>query len=1171
MAEGQRERLRNKIMFIKKLELQGFKSFPERTKILLHPGITAIIGPNGTGKSNIVDSILWVLGGQKFKSLRGEKIEDIIFNGNTKKAPLGMADVSLFLGNEEEELTINHRAFRSGESEYRLNGKSVRLKDIQDTLWKKAIAEKEYFVIEQGAFGLFLTSKPAEKRLLLEEAAGTAFYKDKKKQAETKLQDSEENLVRLEDIIAEVAKTKNSLQRQAQAAARYRKLRERVRELTSLHYARKIEQLEKTQAKVTQLYNQYLDQEREIASRAKQEEKRVTLKRKELWDLEKDLKEGQEKLFALKSQVTRAEGEIEKETRRIEFFEEKRKKAKANIEEFTHDLELLEKELAGAEKDLAELEEASREKQEELGKARQGNISTQERLAGWGKSLQMLKDEYLGKLSRTVEMKNEGLKIEKELELVLRQEGKLRERLEKSQMLLKEKEKKLAQDKEHLAQAQTLKEQSEKRLVELQGALAEVSTLIEKEEKRINELKEKKDKDSFHLQALKKLETKERKEDYSQMPGTLGLLADLIETSPEDTLLIDIFWKEEVKSPLILAQDFLKNFASDKIKGNFLLLSPQRKEQFPAAISSEPSVVGLLKSRLKPNPKIKDYLPHLEEAVIVQDIKSAVELWLRFPALNYISLKGDLLLHSGLLRLSHGEEGFFALSQEIKKLEEKIAFQDSEILPFIQQLEEKNGQKKNLEEKLEKEAELLATHERDVQGKEKEIMLSQAEKEKTANDISLLSQELSVLVSDKQALSLKMEDFSGKIRALEEEEFALKEKVAEEEKESLFCQEKNSAEGKYLLELKGDLDLLQEKIKNRRHQIQSDSQRKETVKTKIHSLEEEITNFEKEEAGLKQYIVELNQKIKKLEEDKGQEKIHLAQKEERLQKSQRDLEELEKDLKTLVEDQEKIKEERVKWEISKAETERDLLNLEEICWQELKKSLKEVKEEIPIEKREDPGIEEKLRLAKEAFQKFKEVNLMAEEEYLNQKKRFDFLLQQKKDLRESIDTTQEALRKIDEESKNQFLKALSDVNKNFQEVFSLLFNGGTSEVRLLDAANPLESGVEIIAQPPGKRVQNMMLLSGGEKSLTGLAFFFALFRSKPTPFCILDEVDAALDDVNLARFLEMMKKIKNETQFIIITHNYKTMEVADYIYGTTMAEPNITQLYSMKIEKKETA
>jgi chromosome segregation protein len=223
----------------------------------------------------------------------------------------------------------------------------------------------------------------------------------------------------------------------------------------------------------------------------------------------------------------------------------------------------------------------------------------------------------------------------------------------------------------------------------------------------------------------------------------------------------------------------------------------------------------------------------------------------------------------------------------------------------------------------------------------------------------------------------------------------------------------------------------------------------------------------------------------------------------------------------------------------------------------------------PVLELSDQEVEQELEEFRDAIQRFKAVNLMAEEEFLEQKKRFDFLIQQRQDLRESIDSTEAAIHKIDDESKTQFLKALEEVNANFRDVFGLLFKGGNAEVKLLEPDNPLESGVEIVAQPPGKRLQNLALLSGGEKSLTSMAFMFALFRYRPSPFCFLDEVDAALDDVNLARFLDLMKAIKHQTQFIIITHNYKTMEVADYIYGTTMEEPNITKLYSVKLEKKE--
>ena len=311
---------------------------------------------------------------------------------------------------------------------------------------------------------------------------------------------------------------------------------------------------------------------------------------------------------------------------------------------------------------------------------------------------------------------------------------------------------------------------------------------------------------------------------------------------------------------------------------------------------------------------------------------------------------------------------------------------------------------------------------------------------------------------------------------------------------------------------------------------------------------------------------EMNQRESLLE--RARQEGENATAEERLARIRKEAAAAEEALAGLRDEYERKKDERMKWEVRKAEIDRDLVNLEEACWQELKKSLAEVKTDPADVEPPEGDIEAALEEAQEKIQRIGAVNLMAEEEYLAQKERHDFLVQQRTDLRDSIAQTKEAIRQIDEESRSRFLTALADVNRYFQELFVALFKGGAAEVKLLDENDPLESGIEVVAQPPGKKVQNMGLLSGGEKSLTSLAFLFALFRYKPTPFCILDEVDAALDETNLLRFLDLMKAIKSDTQFIIITHNYRTMEVADYIYGTTMEEPNVTKVFSMKLEKR---
>ncbi len=459
--------------------------------------------------------------------------------------------------------------------------------------------------------------------------------------------------------------------------------------------------------------------------------------------------------------------------------------------------------------------------------------------------------------------------------------------------------------------------------------------------------------------------------------------------------------------------------------------------------------------------------------------------------------------------------------------------------------------------------------ERKIEEIEKENKYDQTEKERIAAHISLLKNELDVFTKDREALTKKMETISDRAKTLREEEYSLKKKIEDEEKEYADHQEEDEKTRKNFFELKAGVDLLQEKIKNLNHRLQTQKQRKETLIAKLNSLQEEIKNCDEEKLNLKENIKYLSQKARNLEDERKKQERELARSESDLLEMKKNQAEMEKKIEELREEYEGKKEERMKREISKAEIDRDLVNLEESCWQDLKKTLQEVRKETPDEKIPDTEIEKKLEEAEEKLQKIKSVNLMAEEEYSIQKKRYDFLIQQQKDLRESIDTTREAIRKIDKESKNQFMKALRAVNRNFNKVFSLLFDGGTAELKLADPSHPLESGVDIAAQPPGKKVQSLSLLSGGEKCLTSLAFFFALFRYKPTPFCILDEVDAALDDVNLAKFLKLMKKIKDQTQFILVTHNVKTMEVADYIYGTTMAEPNITSLYSIKLESKD--
>lgn len=1154
-------------MIIKKLEIQGFKSFPERTKIVFHPGITAIVGPNGTGKSNIVDAILWVLGGQRQKGLRGEKTEDIIFNGNAKKPPLGMADVTLFLEHQQEEETvINHRVFRSGESEYRLNGRPARLKDIQDTLWKRAVAEKEYFVIEQGAIGSLLSAKPSEKRLLLEEAAGTAYYKDKKKEAQSKLASSEQNLIRLEDIIAEVGRAKNSLQRQAQAAVRYRKLRERIRELTALNFRRRLGQLERRRAEAAGQLESSLSAERELAFRLKTEEKELADRRREIWDIEKSLKDGQEALFALEAQIARAQSDREREIKRIEFLTDRERRAAAAAAEVGRETERLAAELLECEKEREELGRSLSLKKEEIADSEAAYRSALDGSAGRESAINALKGEQFGKLAALTELRNEVLKAGKEFELETRREAKLRAQLEDERGRLAASEEVLASLRNSLAETERLRTAAEGRLADIGRSLEKEREAISRFEASLAEAQRARDEDGFHLQAILKLFESRDAPPSPAVNGALGRLSDLIDVDPESAPLVDALWREEADSAVIPALEFLAKAEDKGLAGRFLLIGPADGAEDAPAID-DPRVLGRLKSRLRPDPRIRDSVGRLRDALIVTDIAAAVELWVRRPGLNFITPGGDLLLSSGLLKLGQRGDGAFLLSRESQALEERLREHDSRIGPLAADLGAVRQRTESLEAARREESAAIEELRLRIHEQEREMAGVQAERDRAASALELLEKELSIWTQDSAALRLKMESLSAKIAELEAEELALRDRIAVEERESRSHREKHIQDEKLFIGLRAEASLLEERFTNAARRAAGLAERKGELERKASALEEECRTAREQEAEARRAADGVEIRAGELEVEKKRRHAELALMETKLQQKRSEAVESDRALAGLREELETKKEDRVRWEISRAEIDRDLVNLEEACWQELKKTLHEVKSEPVSVELSDSEIEEELGRTEEDLQKYKSVNLMAEEEYASHKERYDFLIQEKSDLRESIDATEEAIRKIDEESQAQFLNALNEVNRHFQEVFTLLFKGGTAEVRLVDPASPMESGVEISAQPPGKKVQHIMLLSGGEKSLTSIAFMFALFRYKPTPFCIMDEVDAALDDVNLARFLEMMKNIKTETQFIFITHNYKSMEVADYIYGTTMAEPNFTTLYSVKLEK----
>jgi len=810
-------------MNIKKLELQGFKSFSDRTKLNFHEGITAIIGPNGTGKSNIVDALLWVLGGKRIKALRGERSGDVIFNGNAKVAPMGMADVTLVLADEDEELSFSHRVFRSKESEYRLNGKQVRLKDIQDTLYKKAIGDSQYFVIEQGSIGLFLSSKPIEKRALLEEAAGTAFYKDKKRQAELKLENTEQNLLRLEDIIAEVSKAKNSLKRQANSAIRYRELREKIRELTLLYYRGKINIAEKTQHDSITAYQNTSNLEQETQRKLKDIEKSLANKRKELWELERSNKKDQENVYLLKNQQSQLETERERETKRIELIEEKKNRDKEIQEELKQEDLFIEKEKEDIKKSIQILSRSLEQKIESMKSFDKTSGTLQEKIEIHQKHIEKLRAESLENLAQLTETRNSKAKLEKELELFLRQEEKLNSNLESEQTQLKHAQKALTSIDKEIEQENKNLEEKQRNLADNKRAAEKLADSLEKLKSQHSNFETQKDKALHHSHALEQLLKKEQNTDSAaEIPSSLGLLADWIESDPQYTTAVDIFWREEAKAHVIeCASDFLKALEGKNPEGNFLIINKEHKEKFHSEVFQDQRILGRLKSKIKSDPKIKDHLSPLKDAAIVKDIKDAVELWLHHPKTNYITANGDVLYSSGLLNMGEKKEGILALKQEIKNLANTIESVEEKIIPLVFKTEEKQQDKQELELQNEKSKETLLQLEKQIAAKEKEKSYILLDKEKTETNLILIKKEIGLLSQDRDSTNEKFSVISTKVDDFESKDKTLIQKIEEEEQAINQLQEKAANEKNDFFELKSQTDILKERISIHKDRIRS--------------------------------------------------------------------------------------------------------------------------------------------------------------------------------------------------------------------------------------------------------------------------------------------------------------------------------------------------------------
>jgi chromosome segregation protein len=1195
---------------IQKLELVGFKSFCDRTQIIFNEGITSIVGPNGCGKSNIADAIGWVVGEQSAKSLRTDRMEGVIFGGTQARKATGFAEVVLTLSLMDhftipegislnpDGFTVGRRLYRSGESEYYLDGRRCRLKDIQALFEGTGLGPNSYALIEQGRIGMILSSKPSDRRSLIEEAARITLFKSRKYSAEMKLELAQQNLLRVNDIIREVARQLNSLRRQAAKARRYNRLREELRNLQILRFGMEDRKLRSLFDGCLARFTAAQERERIILVNLASAEDSRTACQELCLAHEQNVDEARDGLSALKTDIDKMQILLQNgENQRASFVErgreldreqlaseERRQLVRREETRLTGSVQQLtaeinkEREFLDAEQSKSELlQEAIRQTESETEGVRTFLINGAGRLSDL-KNLQTRCQENLQRIDVQTRRLKEA------------QEGQARERA------------RLLTQLEELRNEENVQLSNQKSITERRLELEDQAVRLQTRQEQISaEITARQEELSLMQHRFSSLEEVERRRsNYSEgvqkflssrLPGEeqfqAQTLADQIETDPTYEKAIEDYLNDPLQYILvdglddaIKSVDRLRRVGAGKC--TFMTLRNghgPHKERTHSNIAGE-GVIGLLDDLLHMKDDVRHaferVLPDFASTVMVSDLPTAFRIAENNPGANFLTLSGESYSPRGTLS-AVGEHrsmaGFLALKREKRELTAKMESVRNKLRAAREELEH-----------FKKEASLVAEELKslavDAQKLEVGIAVIQHRIQRLEEEISRIGQteevagvELSQLESERADFEARLNQTTADISAIEE-----RSRLSNEELKSLTSRTESlriesSTLSKAIAGLASDHAVKQERKSSMEGELRRLAAEGEDLRMRVETMGEEKQALLARIEKVQQEQEETKARIAKTQEQISAAEIVLSERQQQLATQRESLVHLEEQLRHQRQEREEAMEARGKIEIEKTRLESDLEHVERSCQEEFHTPLDQIVAQIEENSwqrdyEEVVSSHEELRTR---IENFGAINMRALEEYQELDERYQFLNSQRTDIEKSIADTQKAIAEINKRSIEQFQDAFQRIRENFIDVFQILFRGGQCDLRLLDDGDVLESGIDIIAQPPGKRLQNVLLLSGGEKALTALALLIAIFRYRPSPFCVLDEVDAPLDDANVDRFTQLVSELSKDTQFLIITHNKKTMEIAQTLYGVTMEEPGVSKIVGVDFRSRQEA
>jgi chromosome segregation protein len=1207
------------LLKLKRVEIQGFKSFFEKTEMRFSgSGIAAIVGPNGCGKSNLSDAISWVLGEQSAKTLRGSRMEDVIFAGTRDRKPLSMASVTMTLmdptgshdhrhgqpenghangnGNgdhkQPSEVTITRRLFRSGESEYLIDGKIARLRDIQDLFIGTGLGPESYAIIEQGRIGQILSNKPQDRRAIIEEAAGVGKFKTKKRLAEAKLEGAKQNLARVFDILEEVGRQVNSLKRQASKARRYEELKtEMIAQLRKALTGR-YRMLEREAAKTAIDLNFANTEFQNLSNQVIEREREHARLQETCYRTEAELRDARQRLAGLQLEQERTRGRLDNQAQQIGAIEERLTTGDSEGQQLEKQQSDLQQQLERHLASLAELEKQTESARELLAIKSAERERLQQDLQKRSQTLETGRQNVLRLLGEASALKNQLAKIAEFLSAIDRDSARLQreeqnagadlERLQavkadlSQKMSARQMELESIADRRHRLEAELNDRKA--RAGETRHSLDHLRTEASRLKARKDSLEEILSHRAYTTESVKRLFTAvERGEADGFRPA--GVLADFVEVDPAHEKATEDFLHEELEYVVVQnwndAERGIDIMRTDLDGRATFLVHPEPDQQVPTRNEplNEDGVLGRLSDHLRFTNGFSSAPAHLLQRLancyIAQDRAAAQRLAIQYPDAFFLLPDGVSYHGHAVSGGKNTGSGPLALKRELRELIGEVIVKHRAVEETAALLEDLEREIATLSEDLES----LRTLQ---QSQEKEALALDHEHRKLAEEFARASSQLSVARLELERLKREGDRAREQQELdqclLEEKETArgIEEQVLEQSRADF---EELQADAQKLGEAHGELRADLAGFEERRRSERATQERFEVQIAQIAARRQEIAG-ELERLGLERARllsdnIELDRRAGELLSEIRSVEEYVARLAEQETSERAALAALEETLRQLRIDVQAAQEKRSQIELELVKKQAELKYLDETSRKELNAPLEELaaSEEVVLD---DAGLEEaeqKYREIKARIEALGPVNAQALEEYREAQQRYDFLNAQRQDLLDSIRDTETAIRDIDVESRRRFSEAFEAVNGHFREMFRTLFGGGIGEMRLTDETNIAESGIDIVASPPGKRLQNVLLLSGGEKSLTAMALLMAIFHYQPSPFCVLDEVDAPLDEPNIERLTRLLKDMADQTQFIVITHAKRTMEAAQSLYGVTMQEPGVSKLVSVKLDR----